>query len=699
MATRKFTQNNFTQGQVGPFLAGRGETPIYKAGLETCENFLCLPQGGLTKRKGFKFISAHPDDATTPDGSTTLNTIGFHPKSRMLPFKFSDGQEYVALIEPQDTTISSNARIHIFYNDVRIVKLTNGTDGNVIPIDTDNIDEIRYTQSFDYMIMVHADMRPIELVRGATNTVWTCTYLDFDHLPQTNFNFGTTLTPASASGNNVNFTLSSGSYAWVNAAWPDGHVGMHIDINGGLAEIKSISSSTVAVCDITYDLVDNEAALGHEWQIDAFSNLSSTLGGGWPRSVSFHQNRLIFGGSRDKPQTIFGSQTGDFFNFDNYSRVVSSTGDVTGEITDVSGLQFTIASDELNIIRHLVSQQSLFIFTSDGEFDMSGEPVTPSNILIRQQTRYGIGADRTRPVVVDNEVLFPQRGGKVVRAFVYNFNTDAYSAKNYNLVHHDMLSGCNNLAFVKNYDDTNNNFVFALNDDGTMAVLGVNTEYTVVGWTKWTTNGFFKDLCVVDDSLYALTQRYSSDGSTLNTKLFLEKLTEDDVWLDSYHSTSATGQSFTGAQGLEGKTVQVIADGQVHPDVTVTAAGNFTLTRTSSNTAIGHAYTSTAKTLPVQVASANLTTLGERVRKVQCELQFNNSKYLKVDNFIIPFKEIGNNLLNVPVQSYTGMKRVRLSGWSRTPQVTMINDTGLPVTLLSLTTEVKFGLGKIQEAG
>ena len=697
MATRKFTQNNFTQGQVGPFLAGRGETPIYKAGLETCENFLCLPQGGLTKRKGFQFISAHPDDATTPDGSTTLNSVGFHPQSRMLPFKFSDGQEYVILIEPQDG--ATPADIHIFYQDVRIKKITNGVAGDVIPITTDIIDEIRFTQSFDYMIMVHADMRPIQLVRGATNTDWTSSYLSFDHLPQANFNFGTTLTPASASGNNINFTLSSGSYAWVDAAWPDGHVGMKIDINGGQAEIKSISSSTVAVCDIIYDLVDNEPAEGHEWLIDAFSNLSSTLGGGWPRSVSFHQNRLIFGGSRDKPQTIFGSQSGDFFNFDNYSRVVSSTGDVTGEITDISGLQFTIASDQLNIIRHLVSQQSLFIFTSDGEFDMSGEPVTPSNILIRQQTRYGIGADRTRPVVVDNEVLFAQKSGKVVRAFVYNFNTDAYSAKNYNLVHHDILTGCNNLAFVQNYDATNNNFVFALNSDGSMAVLGVNTEYTVVGWTKWTTNGNFKDLCVVDDQLYSLTQRYSSDGSTLNTTVFLEKLTTEEVYLDAYHSTSATGQSFTGAQGLEGKTVQVIADGQVHPDVTVTAAGNFTLTRSSSSTAIGHVYTSTAKTLPVQVAGANLTTLGERVRKVMCELQFDNSKYLKVDNFTVPFKNIGTSLLNTPVQPYTGMKRVRLSGWSRTPQITMVNDTGLPTTLLALTTEVKFGLGKIQEAG
>ena len=699
MATRKFTQNNFTQGQVGPFLAGRGETPIYKAGLEICENFLCLPQGGITKRKGFQFISAHPDNDTVPDGSTPLSTVGFHPQSRMIPFAFSDGQEYVILIEPQDSVISTNATIHIFYNDTRIVKLTNGTAGNVFDITTDNIDDIRYAQSFDYMILVHPNMQPIQLVRGSSNTDWSCTYLSFDHLPQTNFNFDATLTPGAVTGSSINFTLAGGTYRWVDAAWPAGHVGMHIDVNGGMAEITSISSSTVAVCDITYDLVDNETAQGHEWKIDAFSNLSTALGGGWPRSVTFHQNRLIFGGSRDKPQTIFGSQTGDFFNFDNYSRVVSSTGDVTGEITDVSGLQFTIASDQLNIIRHMVSQQSLFIFTSDGEFDMSGEPVTPTNILIRQQTRYGIGTGRTRPVVVDNEVLFPQRGGKVVRAFVYNFNTDAYSAKNYNLVHHDILSGADNLSFVKNYDNTNNNFVFANNDDGTIAVLGVNTEYTVVGWTRWTTNGFWKDLCVVDDKLYTLTQRYDSDGSTLNTGLFLEKLTEDDVWLDGYHSSNVTGTSFSGAQGLEGKTVQVIADNQVHPDVNVDAAGNFTLTRSSSSTAVGHSYTSTAKTLPIQIASANLTTLGERVRKVQCELQFDSSKAFKVDGRTVSFKALGSGLLNTAIEPYTGMKRMRLSGFSRTPQVTMINDTGLPVTLLSLTTEVKFGLGKIQEAG
>jgi hypothetical protein len=330
---------------------------------------------------------------------------------------------------------------------------------------------------------------------------------------------------------------------------------------------------------------------------------------------------------------------------------------------------------------------------------MSGEPVTPTNIVIREQTRYGIGAGRTEPKVVDNEVLFVQKGGKQLRAFVYNFNTDAYSAKNYSLVHHNILSGATQGAFLKNYDNINNNFVFVINSDGTMAVLGINTEYSVVGWMKWTTNGFFKDIGVVDDKLYTLVKRYDNDGSSQNAGVFLERLTEDAVYLDGYHTSASSGSSFTGAQGLEGKTVQVIADGLKHPDITVAATGNFTLTRTSASTQIGYAYNSTMKTLPVQISAANLSTLGERVRKIMCEIQFFESKSCNVDGFPVVFREFGADLLNQDITAYTGQKRIRLSGWSRTPQVTITNTEALPLTILSLTTEIKFGTGKLQEAG
>ena len=216
---------------------------------------------------------------------------------------------------------------------------------------------------------------------------------------------------------------------------------------------------------------------------------------------------------------------------------------------------------------------------------------------------------------------------------------------------------------------------------------------------KWSTNGFFKDIGVVDDKLYVLVKRYDNDGSSQNAGVFLERLSEDAVYLDGYHTSAASGSSFTGAQGLEGKTVQVVADGLVHPDVTVTAQGNFTLTRTSTDTQIGYGYTSTLKTLPLQVSTANLSTLGERVRKIMCEIQFFESEACKIDGITVPFQSLDAALLNQAITPFTGQKRMRISGWSRTPQVTIVSDQALPVTILSLTTEIKFGTGKLQEAG
>ena len=64
MGVLKQTQFLFTKGEVGPFMEARADTNIYKAGLRTCENFLILPQGGLIRRPGFKFIDDHPNNVT-----------------------------------------------------------------------------------------------------------------------------------------------------------------------------------------------------------------------------------------------------------------------------------------------------------------------------------------------------------------------------------------------------------------------------------------------------------------------------------------------------------------------------------------------------------------------------------------------------------------------------------------------------------
>ena len=75
MAIRRYTQTTFTQGEVGDFIKGRAELGIYRAGLETCENFLILPQGGLDRRRGFQFISSNLDTSTLADPNVIRSLI------------------------------------------------------------------------------------------------------------------------------------------------------------------------------------------------------------------------------------------------------------------------------------------------------------------------------------------------------------------------------------------------------------------------------------------------------------------------------------------------------------------------------------------------------------------------------------------------------------------------------------------------
>src|ERR1700676_2484209 len=56
MAYERVSQTQWTQGELGPYLLARFDNKIYSAGAQTLENFLMLPQGGLMRRPGMKFV-------------------------------------------------------------------------------------------------------------------------------------------------------------------------------------------------------------------------------------------------------------------------------------------------------------------------------------------------------------------------------------------------------------------------------------------------------------------------------------------------------------------------------------------------------------------------------------------------------------------------------------------------------------------
>ena len=76
---------------------------------------------------------------------------------------------------------------------------------------------------------------------------------------------------------------------------------------------------------------------------------------GYPAAVTFHQNRLWFGGTLAQPDGIWGSKSGQFFNFD------------IGDAEDNDALDLTANVGEIFSIRHLVSNRDLQIFTTGAE--------------------------------------------------------------------------------------------------------------------------------------------------------------------------------------------------------------------------------------------------------------------------------------------------------------------------------------------
>ena len=80
MAKQTIVQPNFTAGEISPRMFGRADFSKYHNGCEAMENFIPMPQGGVIRRSGTKYVA------------NTSENNKFH---RLIPFEFSDTQAYV----------------------------------------------------------------------------------------------------------------------------------------------------------------------------------------------------------------------------------------------------------------------------------------------------------------------------------------------------------------------------------------------------------------------------------------------------------------------------------------------------------------------------------------------------------------------------------------------------------------------------
>ena len=278
-------QSNFTTGEVDPLLHSRIDIEQYYNSLAQARNVLIQPQGGVTRRPGLQYVGEIPSAATPQNGC------------RLVPFEYSTTQSYMLLF--------TNNRMYI-YKDKVLQTNINGTgdDFLITTIATANIPTMDYTQSADTLIVVQEDMAPKKIVRGANHTSWTISDITYDFIPKYAFSLSTsnpaqTLTPSAVDGN---ITLTAGGSVFAAS-----NVGDYVEANDGIgrARITGYTSGTEVEAIVEIPFFNTSAIASGSWflEVDYVDTWSGTYG--YPRSVTFHEGRLWFGGSKSRPNTLW----------------------------------------------------------------------------------------------------------------------------------------------------------------------------------------------------------------------------------------------------------------------------------------------------------------------------------------------------------------------------------------------------------
>lgn len=665
-------QTNFTAGEISPRLEGRVDIAKYFNGAKKIENMLVLSHGGATRRGGTNFVNEAKAG-----------------KVRLIPFQFSITQAYV--LEFGDQYIR-------FYRNQAILGVTSFDAGFSSGFETSatnseiaspyleaELFQIQFAQSADVLYLVHPNHEP-RIVSRLSDTSWTLTEVTTINGPYLDQNTtATTITPTATTGAGITLTASASLFVSTD-------VGRLVRIDQGsdfgYAKIVGFTSDLIVTADVVDDFVSTTGQT--TWQLGAWSDTT-----GFPATIAFFEDRLVYAGSIFQPQTVWGSKSGFYDDF--------SPG-----VLDDDAYTYTIATDQVNAIQWMSPGKSLTIGTLGGEFLMAAstrnEAITPTNVKIVRQSEYG-GAN-IMPVRSAGVVLFVQRSTKKLRQFVYEFESDSYLAPDLTLLsEHITATGIVEMDYQRDPDS----IIWMVRKDGQLLGMTYERDQEVIAWHRHIIGGV-SDALGADAQVESVAVIPGSDGRDevwLSVKRFVNSTTfrhievitkgrdtitpddDDDFFVDSGLSFDGSPATvFSGLDHLEGETVQILADGAPVPDKVVTS-GRVTLDKAASVVHVGFNKAAILGTLRLEAGSANGTAQGKIKRINKVNVRFFETLGAKVGpdedtTDIIPFRSTSDPMDSSPPR-FTGDKELPFpSGYNKEGEIVIRQDQPLPMTVLSI---------------
>ncbi len=608
-------------------------------------------------------------------------------------------------------------------DNIRIYRTPNTRVADIKPtysgLTSAQIENIRVAQVENVMLIV-GDFAPMRLVNLGTDSDWVIDNIPFTNVPQYDFDDAQSPTPV----NDVQvLTLGGGSLAkgdrfqvdiesiqsknitFAGDSTADEQASTVFNIQKNLQEMPVFGETGVAVARtgaLQYTItISGESTKNFELFSGYFTegnasntvSFSKTADGsprkedvwsatrGYPNSICFYEGRLVLGGTESKPQSIFMSKTGSFFDFD------IDDGD------DDEGIFATISSRKLNDIVDVYPGRNLQIFTSGAEFAVTSRPVTPSSINIQPQTSHG--ANKVEVQDVDGSTLFVDRHGKSILSFLYSFNEDAYTTDDRSVLASHLINQPVDMALLAGTASDDANWLFIVNSDGSATILNTLRSQDINGYTRWNTDGDIKSVCVVDDELYISVER------TINlvTRLFVERW-DFDYMLDCSTKKARTGSNITGLSHLEAKQVQVLVETENYVlDPRSVSSGQITLDANeeySGDYEVGLLFVPTIKPMPLNTNIGSGQNQMRLKKIVRMNVRVYESSGIYIDGIPVPIRAFGpagdtSPLTPEPITPVSGIIEdvYDINGWGREviPTITCPDPTPMHIQMIEYEVE------------
>jgi len=620
MATPRSQKNlvSFNAGELSPKLDARVDTEKYAAGCRQCQNMIPMPHGGVTRRKGFEFIAAAKYDATNKpvrlldfqfsktvafmlemgDFYIRFYYLGNQIKVGGSPYEIASPYAAAQCSEIQYVQINDVVYItHPLHPVQKLSRIANdswtlvavdfdrppfleenlgaitidpsATTGN-ITLDASaalfenshigayfNIGYRRESTSQELQITGVASSAAV-FVTGKwmfrTFGIWTAT-VEVQRSLDGSTNWEVVRSYTGKKDRNLDIEGDEGKEAYYRiniSSWSSQTASNGENARAvfeledafvyGVVKITAVSSSTQASATVKRVLFASSPT--KYWAEGAWSTKR-----GHPAACAFFESRMFFAGTTHQPQSFWGSVVDDYEDF--------STG-----TADDDSLNFTLSSTERQQILWMVSQSRLVIGTTSGEWTVAGGDadiaITPTKILVRQQSNFGSQASRA--LLVNDTILFVQRSGRKLREAVYDAIKEGYQSNDVTILSDHITSGgITSPAFQSDRDA-----IFWAIANGNLIGMTYEKEQKVIAWHRHTTYGKFEAVETIygtlDDEVWVSVRRNINGVQ----KRFIERMTGYyNPTVDSYAPDSVSVDiTFD---------VQITISWSGHPDLDVLA--------------------------------------------------------------------------------------------------------------------------------